>query len=154
MGFRSRKRDGYTGAAMNREGRAMHVARSHRSLAVVATLALAILAPSAAGAAAQDSDRYQIVKATENRVWRLDKQTGEVAVCSLTGDRLVCTSSSEAANPPKRSYEQLTADRQQTEREEQQRQLAMLDRLLEMFREFVRFAMGESGSGSGEGAGG
>ncbi|MEX2642917.1 MAG: hypothetical protein WD270_05660 [Acetobacterales bacterium] len=127
----------------------MHPARNCRPFA--AALAVTLLL-GATGASAQDGDRYQIVKATENRVWRLDRQTGEVAVCSLTGDRLVCTTSSDAASPPKQDYEQLNAERRQAEQDEQQRQLALLDRLLAMFREFVRFAMG--GGNGNEGGGG
>ena len=48
----------------------------------------------------EDGAIYQIVKATTDRVWRLNKQTGEVAVCSLKGDSLVCTTSIQAATPP------------------------------------------------------
>jgi hypothetical protein len=55
--------------------------------------------------------RYDIVRATENRIWRLDKETGEGAVCTLDAEHLVCISSEQAAIPPARSYAQLEADR-------------------------------------------
>ena len=54
-------------------------------------LALLLMA-GAANAELAGSKRdgvYQIVKATDSRVWRLNTQTGEIAVCSLEGESLV-----------------------------------------------------------------
>ncbi len=111
---------------------------------ILAALALALTTP----AAAADADRYQIVEATENRVWRLDKQTGEISVCTLQGERLLCATSSEAVSAPQRSYEQLNAERTANEQAEKERQLAFLDKVFEMFRELMRFAVENEGGGA------
>ena len=91
--------------------------------------------------------RYQIVEATPQRVWRLDTQTGEMAVCRLNGDRLVCTSSSEAARPQPKDYEALQADQQQREQAEREQQLRFMDRMLAMFRELIRYALKQPDGG-------
>jgi hypothetical protein len=96
---------------------------------------------------ASEAGRYQIVEATAERVWRLDTQTGEIAVCTLSGDRLVCTASSEAARPAPKDYETLTAEQEAAETSERKEQLAFLDKMLEMFRELVRYALQQDQGG-------
>jgi hypothetical protein len=93
---------------------------------------------------AQGESTYQIVKATDSRVWRLNTTTGEIAVCTLGDEQLVCTSSTQAASPPAKSYAELEAEREQQaaleaqQREERRkRSLAMLDRMLSVFRELA-----------------
>ena len=77
------------------------------SLALSALIALAIFAPGAARAADDCTGaRYQIAKVTKDRVWRLDRCTGAIEVCALSGERLICTSSQEAVRPPKETYQQ------------------------------------------------
>ena len=56
---------------------------------------------------------YEIVKATEDRVWRLNRQTGEIAVCSLLEEQLLCTNSTEAIVPPTMTYADLQTQREQ-----------------------------------------
>ncbi|MDP4795829.1 MAG: hypothetical protein NWR87_02860 [Rhodospirillales bacterium] len=90
---------------------------------------------------------YQIVKATENRVWRLNTQTGEIAVCDLSGQNLVCTSSSNAAEVPKKSYAEIEAAKQAAAAEQQAKRdqdLKFLDKILALFREFLQTALGKS----------
>jgi hypothetical protein len=111
-------------------------------------LLLAAVALSLAGpAVAADGDRFQIVKATDSRVWRLDRQTGEVSVCTLQGERLLCATSSEAVTAPQRSYEQINAERSAADQADKERQLAFLDKVFDMFRELMRFAV-ENDSGN------
>jgi hypothetical protein len=97
--------------------------------------------------------RYQIVEATPRRVWRLDTKTGEIAICQLNGDRLVCTASSEAARPDPKDYETLKAEEQAAEQQDAERKLAFIEKILSLFREFVRYALtqGQDGGG-GDGA--
>lgn len=97
-----------------------------------------------------DQGKYQIVKSTENRVWRLNKETGEIAVCDLDGANLVCTTSSDAAEVPKKTYEELEAAKAAAEKErEEERQAArhqelkMLDKAMALIREFISTAVGE-----------
>ncbi|MGJ3260337.1 MAG: hypothetical protein ACFE0S_12120 [Rhodospirillales bacterium] len=97
---------------------------------------------------------YQIVKATDSRVWRLNTQTGEIAVCSLEGENLVCTTTSDAADVPKKSYEQIEAERKAAEEAtkaeyeaERQRELKLVDKILALFRELLATAMGTTEGG-------
>lgn len=112
-----------------------------------ASAALAgLLLATAPGALAQDQQseaqgRYQIVEATPDRVWRLDTVTGEISLCKLQGDRLICTHSSKAAEPPQKDYESLQEEQQAEQQAEAERQLRFLDRMLEMFRELIRYAL-------------
>lgn len=87
---------------------------------------------------------YEFMKATEDRVWRLNRQTGEISVCTLTRDTLLCSTSSGGAETPATTYEELqqreaadAAALQAKEAEERERALQMLDRMVEMFKEFV-----------------
>lgn len=97
---------------------------------------------------------YQIVKATDKRVWRLNTETGEIAVCDLSGENLVCTTSTNAAQVPQKSYEQIEAERAQAAEEaklarkaERERELQFLDKILALFRELLQTALGkDSGS--------
>lgn len=94
---------------------------------------------------------YQIVKATESRVWRLNTQTGEIAVCELAGENLVCTTTSDAAEVPKKSYAEIEAERTRAqeaadaEREaKREQELRFLDKILALFREMLATALGKS----------
>tara|TARA_R110000787_G_scaffold63679_10_gene143878 strand:- start:49812 stop:50180 length:369 start_codon:yes stop_codon:yes gene_type:complete len=98
--------------------------------------------------------KYQITKATEDRVWRLNTETGEIAVCKLEGENLICTTTSDAAAVPKKSYDQISAEREAAEQaaiaadaEQRQRELKILDRILAFFREMLATAMGQSSGG-------
>ncbi len=91
-----------------------------------------------------DDGKFQIMKATENRVWRLNKETGEIAVCTLEGERLLCTTSSEAAAPPKKSYAEIKAEKDAAEklaserrRKQDEMEMKILDRILAFFRELI-----------------
>ena len=122
---------------------------------VCASLSLAILLPSfgpVLAAEGQDDSTYQIVKATENRVWRLNKVTGEIAVCTLDGDRMICTSSTKAVVPPKISYEERNAERTKADADaaakaERDREIAkakdleFLDRVIAAFRILIGAAI-------------
>ncbi len=113
---------------------------------------IAVLIVTTANPVAADSKKekgtYQIVKATENRLWRLNTRTGEISVCLLDGEQLVCTSSANAIEVPKQTYEERLAEKKrQTEeqnmrREEQRRKdLAFLDRVIEAVRSLVNASM-------------
>jgi hypothetical protein len=123
-------------------------------MTVIAVVLLAVGPLSLSGEAAEggageaaEAGRYQIVEATAQRVWRLDTHTGEIAVCTLSGDRLVCTASSEAARPDPKDYETLTAEQEAAAKSERKEQLAFLDKMLEMFRELVRYALQQDQGG-------
>ena len=118
--------------------------------ALILSLVAALFLSNAMTATAAPKDKnaaYQIVKATENRVWRLNKQTGEVSVCSLDGERLLCSSSANAIEVPAQTYEERQAEKQRNleeaklrRQEQQKKDLAFLDRVMEA----VRVLMGAS----------
>ena len=90
---------------------------------------------------------FEFLKATEDRVWRLNRQTGEIAVCTLERETLVCSTSGGAAETPATSYEELqqrraaaAAEREAEEAQERERALDFLDRMMALFREFAKDA--------------
>ena len=116
---------------------------------VVMTLGYA----SATSADTQDSQTYQIIKATDSRVWRLNTRTGEIAVCSLDGEQLICTSSAQAISPPTKTYADLEAERREQEQldaqgreEKRARNLAMLSLMMNAFKDLAIAGSGVSNS--------
>ena len=94
---------------------------------------------------------FQIVKATDSRVWRLNTQTGEIAVCDLSGENLVCATSANAADVPKKSYAEIEAEREAAakaaadkQQAERTTELKFLDKILAMVRELIQTAIGEA----------
>ena len=88
--------------------------------ALAATAIVAALFAAGAAAESHAGQTYQIIKATDSRVWRLNTETGEIAVCSLDGEQLICTSSAQAITPPAKSYAELAAERERLEQREAQ----------------------------------
>ncbi len=62
--------------------------------------------------------RYQIVKATETTVWRLDRQSGDIVACQFDGAAMVCGAAAEAVTRPKSSYDELKRERARETAEE------------------------------------
>lgn len=114
-----------------------------RPVLATTTVLVALFAASAS-AEAPDGQTYQIIKATDSRVWRLNTETGEIAVCTLDGEQLVCTSSAQAVTPPAKSYAELEAERERLEQLEAQRRdakrkrsIAMLNLMMNAFRDIA-----------------
>lgn len=101
---------------------------------------------------AEQTGAYQIVKATDNRVWRLNVNTGELSVCTLEGENLLCTTSSKAVTPPTRSYEEYDAERARAEQEQRMRDMEFFDRLLAAARMVFIAGQESSASQAGKGA--
>lgn len=83
---------------------------------------------------------YQFMKATDNRVWRLNVHTGEVAVCTLKGDNLLCTNNAEAMRPPSQSYKEFESKRAADEQARKAREMEFMDRAFAALR--MLFAAG------------
>jgi hypothetical protein len=120
------------------------------ALALVAGLAL-IAAPEAVAQTQTSTSEFEFLKATEDRVWRLNRQTGEIAVCTLERETLLCSTSSGAAQTPATSYEELKqreaaelASAEAKDKEERERAMRLLDRMVEVFKEFTSEATSES----------
>jgi len=120
-------------------------------LIVPAVLALNVSAAIADQTPGTRDGVYQIVKATDSRVWRLNTQTGEIAVCDLSGENLVCATSANAADVPKKSYAEIEAEREaaakaaaEEEQAKRTMELKFLDKILAIFREMLQTALGEA----------
>lgn len=118
----------------------------------VLTLLAAVLST---GAPAIADGKYQFMKATESRVWRLNTDTGEITVCSLAGENLVCTTSSKAATPDAKTYAEMQKEKAEAEREwaaerkkREDTQMKIIDRFLAFFRELLTISREQEGSGS------
>lgn len=122
------------------------------SSTLVAIGVLATVSALASGAARAadngDEDIYQISKATADRVWRLNKRTGEIAVCTLDGVNLICSTSTKAVSPPARTYEELEAEKKQAAADAEKRRqiekakdLEFLDRVIAAFRILIGAAI-------------
>ncbi|MEX2311852.1 MAG: hypothetical protein WD624_05275 [Rhodospirillales bacterium] len=122
--------------------------RQYRLIGIAAFIFAAAALPAQAELAEGKRDGiYQIVKATDTRVWRLNTVTGEIAVCELAGSNLVCTTTANAAEVPKKSYAEIEAGKEAAAAEEQARrdqELKFLDKILALFRELLATAMGQS----------
>lgn len=92
------------------------------------------LLASPAIAAGSEEGNFQIMKATADKVWRLNKATGEISVCSLDGERLVCSSSTEAIRPPAVTYEEREAEKKRAGEERKAKSMEFLDRALAAIR--------------------
>ena len=106
------------------------------SLLLIGMLGFGIL-PSPASADEQEVGNFQIMKATADKVWRLNKNTGEISVCNLDGDRLVCASSTDAIRPPTLTYEERQAEKLRLKEEKKAKDMAFLDRVLTAIRSLI-----------------
>lgn len=97
---------------------------------------LIAIAAAQAAAAGGDGD-YQLMKATPDKVWRLNRRTGEIAVCTMQGARVVCTASAEAQSSEALSEKELKA----RDREKRSRDLAFFERIFALIQEFIRAAL-------------
>ncbi|MBL6933569.1 MAG: hypothetical protein ISR45_11510, partial [Rhodospirillales bacterium] len=50
-------------------------------------LGLGFITPPAV-AADEGAGNFEIMKATADKIWRLNKKTGEISICTLVGERL------------------------------------------------------------------
>ncbi|MBM3566921.1 MAG: hypothetical protein FJX42_12505 [Alphaproteobacteria bacterium] len=122
--------------------------RSALILAVMLALAPAALRADDKPVSYPAGGDFEIVKATADKVWRLNKRTGEIAVCGIEGTRLICAGAQETtAGKPVTAEEmearrKLMAEAEKLRRaDEMKKDLAFMDRMIELFREFMKAAM-------------
>jgi hypothetical protein len=84
--------------------------------------------------------RFQIVKTENGTAWRLDTVTGEITVCRLESDRMICAKSTEATELPKATPEQLEKQRVERKQERKAEKTEMLDKFFSFFERMMRFA--------------
>jgi hypothetical protein len=75
-------------------GFAVHLRPACRRACASLGLALGLLLATPAAGAGD----FEIVKITADKVWRLDKRTGEISVCSLGEFQPVCVPAKETAS--------------------------------------------------------
>lgn len=116
------------------------------------SLIVATFAFSMAPVGAAENAKFQFMKATENRVWRLNTESGEITVCTLDGERLLCTTSADAAMPTKKSYAEMQAEKAEAEKQmaaqrqkDKEVEMKMFERFLAFFRELITMSQ-EKGS--------
>lgn len=90
---------------------------------------------------AQETGNFQIIKATETVAWRLNKKTGEIAVCKLDGDTMICSSSATAVTRENGSYEEYKAGKDSDEQARQAHEMAILDKVFEFFKSFISMVL-------------
>lgn len=115
------------------------------AVAMTAAAAPALAETPASSGKSRDYGDYQIVRANDTTVWRLNRKTGEMTVCRLVTDSMVCTSSKNAAKAPPKTYEQLEAERKRADAERKDKQIATMDRFLGIFRELFTTAIDNGG---------
>lgn len=84
--------------------------------------------------AAGDQANFEIMKATADKVWRLNKTTGEISVCTLAGEQLMCTSSTEAMKPPEMTYEERQVENKRLAKENRAKDMEFFDKALQAIR--------------------
>ena len=122
-----------------------------RAAPVVAAAAPAVQqAPATAGAGAGATaganaspaapGRYQIVKTENGASWRLDTVTGEITVCRLEADRMICAKSTEATELPQVSAAELEKQRAEQRAERRAEKTEMFDKFFGFFERMLNFA--------------
>ena len=89
--------------------------------------------------------RFQIIKAENGMTWRLDTQTGEMTVCRLDRERLVCANSKMATEMPKATPRQLETERKERRKAERDERNEILDRFMAFFDRIIEFAQKQTG---------
>ena len=89
--------------------------------------------------------RYQIIKTEHGRTWRLDTKTGEITVCRLRDDRMICANSTLATQLPKVTPRQLEAERKEQRQARRADRNEMLDRFMGFFERIIKFAQKHAG---------
>jgi len=62
-------------------------------------------------------------------------------VCSLQGETMVCTTSTQAATPPAKTYEELEADRKNARADRLARDKEFLDKIIDSMKSAVQAVM-------------
>jgi hypothetical protein len=102
-------------------------------IGIALALSVAHIPALMAQEAKSDPGIYQIIKAENDRVWRLNRETGEIAVCTLLGEMLSCTTSTEAVRPKARTLAEREA--------ELNANLAFMDKVFESLKGLIRAGM-------------
>ncbi len=112
---------------------------SARFIIAITIGTLVISAAPLDNALAEESN-YEIIKATENVAWRLNKKTGEISACRFNGETMTCASSDSAVIRPKTSFEEFKKEKEKERAERRADDMAMFDYFLAYFKKFIKTA--------------
>jgi len=76
----------------------------------------------------------------------MTRKTGEIAVCSLDGDTMVCSSSATAVTKENGPYEAYKTEKQNDEQSRQAHQKAVLDKVFDFFKSFTAMVLNSKGN--------
>jgi hypothetical protein len=129
--------------------KAIIIASATFALALVVAVGLLVgIEPSASTKAASET-RYQIAKIEQGRVWRLDKSSGEISICTMRGDAMVCGKSGDAIVRPKTSYEDFSREKRQARADRRQENFDFIDRIFLRFERLIGFIIEQENRSKG-----
>jgi hypothetical protein len=85
-------------------------------------------------------ERYQIVKSENGTLWRLNTETGEIAMCKAEAARMVCTSSGGQIEKSNLSAADLEAAAAVRSARKQVERAQTLDKLVDVFERILGIA--------------
>jgi hypothetical protein len=87
-----------------------------------------------------EGPRYQIVKSENGTLWRLNTETGEIAMCKAEGARMVCASSGGAIEKSTLSASDLEAAQDVRRAKKRKETEQTLDKLVDVFERLLDIA--------------
>jgi len=108
-------------------------------LAAAALMLITFPALSASPVKAEGA-RYQIVKSENGKLWRLNTETGEIAMCQAEAARMVCTSSGGQIEKSNLSAADLEAAAAVRSARKQVERAETLDKLVDVFERILGIA--------------
>lgn len=84
-----------------------------------------------------EGPRYQIVKSENGTLWRLNTETGEIAMCKAEGARMVCASSGGAIEKSTVSASDLEAAQDERRAKKRKETSQTLDKLVDVFERLL-----------------
>ena len=97
-----------------------------------------------------EGPRYQIVKSDNGTLWRLNTETGEIAMCKAEGARMVCASSGGAIEKSTLSASDLEAAQDERRAKERMETSQTLDKMVDVFERLLDVAKKHQKSIDGE----
>ena len=104
--------------------------------AVLVVLCVAMISSSAWA----DGPRYQIVKSENGTLWRLNTETGEIAMCKAEGARMVCASSGGEIEKSSLGAADLEAAQDERRAKKRIETTQTLDKLVDVFERLLDVA--------------
>jgi hypothetical protein len=97
-----------------------------------------------------EGPRYQIVKSDNGTLWRLNTETGEIAMCKAEGARMVCASSGGAIEKSTLSASDLEAAQDERRAKKRMETSQTLDKMVDVFERLLDVAKKHQKSIDGE----